>query len=153
MPMSAHLKALRAAVGSQVLLLPSVTVLPRDDSGRLLLVRHVDGDAWGTIGGAVELDERPRDAAVREAKEEAGVDLELTRVIDAVGGPAFRVVYANGDPAAYVAIVYEAIVVGGTARPDGVETCEVGWFAPTELHSVALNAFARATFDDILHLL
>ena len=60
---------LRDAVGSRLLVLPSVSVLPRDAAGRVLLVRHADSGDWGTIGGFVEPDESPAQAAVREARE------------------------------------------------------------------------------------
>jgi 8-oxo-dGTP diphosphatase len=50
------------------------------DGGRLVLVRRGAEPAlgkWSFPGGAVELGETVRDAAVREAKEECGLDVEL----------------------------------------------------------------------------
>jgi len=58
MGISAHIARLRAAVGHDLLLLPSVSVLPVDAAGRLLLVRHAGHhDGWAVLGGAVELGE------------------------------------------------------------------------------------------------
>src|SRR5438876_408008 len=68
MPVSPYVARLRRAIGSELLLLPSVTVLPRDASGRVLLVRHADSGEWGTIGGTIEPGESPTAAAVRETK-------------------------------------------------------------------------------------
>jgi 8-oxo-dGTP pyrophosphatase MutT (NUDIX family) len=34
--------------------------------------------AWSTIGGAIEPDEAPEQAAAREAVEEAGIEVRLT---------------------------------------------------------------------------
>jgi len=113
MPVSPYVRRLRDRVGHDLLLLPSVSVLPRDAAGRLLLVRHSDSGQWGTIGGAIEVDEAPADAAIREAREEAGVEVALGPVTAALGGREFRVNYPNGDQAAYIAIVYEADVTGG----------------------------------------
>lgn len=121
-------------------------MLPRDANGRLLLVRHSDSGQWGTIGGSVEVDEAPADAAVREASEEAGVQVSLGPVTAALGGPQFRVEYPNGDRVGYVAIVYEADVVGGMPNADHDETSDVAWFAPGDLATIELNQFARATF-------
>jgi NADH pyrophosphatase NudC (nudix superfamily) len=73
---SAHIARLRAAVGHDLLLVPSVTVLPFDEAGRVLLVRHIGHhDGWGVVGGAIEIGESPAQAAVREAGEEIGAEL------------------------------------------------------------------------------
>ena len=66
-----------------------------------------------------------------------------------VGGPEFRVTYANGDTASYVSIVYDGTVVGGELTPDGVETTECGWFERDRLGDAALGTFARATFEEM----
>ncbi|HEY1635364.1 MAG TPA: NUDIX domain-containing protein, partial [Acidimicrobiales bacterium] len=87
MGISPYVAALRGAVGSRLLMLPSVSVLPRDPAGRVLLVRHADSEKWDTIGGFVEPDETPQEAAMREAREEASVEVELVRLLAALGGP------------------------------------------------------------------
>jgi hypothetical protein len=64
MGMSAHVSRLRAAVGHDLLLLPSVSVLPADEAGRVMLVRHTGHhDGWAVLGGAVEVGESPAEAA------------------------------------------------------------------------------------------
>ena len=146
MPVPPHVRRLRQLVGHELLLLPSVSVLPRDDDGRVLLVRHADDGRWGTIGGAVEVDESPAEAAAREANEEAGVDVVLGPILAALGGPDFHVVYPNGDRTAYVAVVYDATMTGGTPAPDGDETLEVDWHPIGGLATLELTPFARATF-------
>ncbi|HEX5616144.1 MAG TPA: GNAT family N-acetyltransferase [Acidimicrobiia bacterium] len=149
MGMSEYLRQLRAQVGHALLVLPSVTVLPRDDEGRVLLVRNTDTGRWMTIGGLVEPGEAPVEAAVREAREEAGVDVALGPVLGVVGGPGFEVRYPNGDVSAYVATVYDARVVSGDAAPDGQETTEIGWFSGTELGTLDLDPFAAATLREL----
>lgn len=109
-------------------------------------IRQADSGRWGTIGGSVEVDEHPAEAAVREAAEEAGVQVELTRLLTALGGPEVRLTYPNGDQTAYASIVYEAQVVAGTPRPDHDETTGVGWFTLGELPRVDLGGFARSMF-------
>lgn len=73
---AAHIAGLRAVVGRELLLLPAVSVLPMDEAGRVLLVRHSgDDDGWGILGGAIDIGESPAAAAVREAREEISVDI------------------------------------------------------------------------------
>jgi ADP-ribose pyrophosphatase YjhB (NUDIX family) len=147
---AAHIARLRAVVGHELLLLPSVTVLPVDSAGRIMLVRHAgQGDEWGTLGGAVEPGESPAGAAVRETREEIGAGIELIRLLDVLGGPEYEVSYPNGDRAAYVTAVYEARIVAGFPAPGDGELSELGWFMPDELPAVSLNGFARAVLRSI----
>jgi 8-oxo-dGTP pyrophosphatase MutT (NUDIX family) len=146
-PVSPYIRRMRASVGSDLLLLPSVTVLPRDADGRVLLVGVRGSDEWMTIGGMVEPDEDPAAAAIREAQEEAGVTVELDAIVGALGGPRFRLRYPNGDQTAYVTIVYAARVVAGVPRPDGDETDRADWFSLSELLTTPLTAFAIAQFE------
>ena len=45
--------------------------------GKVLLIHHRRLDKWLPLGGHIELDEDPEIAALREAKEESGLDVEL----------------------------------------------------------------------------
>ncbi|MDG4794978.1 NUDIX hydrolase [Micromonospora sp. WMMD1082] len=56
-------------------------VLFRDGDGRVLLVEPVYKDYWELPGGAVDADESPYDAAVRELKEELGLSVAPGRLL------------------------------------------------------------------------
>src|SRR5271167_609219 len=125
MGISSYVSRLRDQIGHELLLIPSVAVLAKDEQDRVLLMRATENGLWQTIGGAIDPDESPSQAALREAREEAGVDVELQGILAAVGGPQYRWTYANDDETAYVTIVYDALVVGGTLEADGEEASEV----------------------------
>ena len=144
---SPHIRRLREKVGHDLLVLPAVSVLPIDGAGRLLLVESIETGEWQTIGGAVEPHESPRDAGVREALEEAGVVVELGRLVDVLGGPGFDITYPNSDVVSYVAIVFEALVSSGAPNPDGDETSAVGWWTFEELDDLPLSSFTRVLFE------
>jgi ADP-ribose pyrophosphatase YjhB (NUDIX family) len=148
MAMSPFIRRLRDLIGNELLVLPSVAVLPRDDRGRVLLVRIIDSGLWATIGGAVEPDEAPQDAARREAQEEAGVEVELGPILAVSGGPEYRLVYPNGDQTSYVVTAYDATVTGGVPTPDGDETSEVGWWDPARLPDDQMSTLTRALLRD-----
>jgi 8-oxo-dGTP pyrophosphatase MutT (NUDIX family) len=131
-------------VGHQLLLLPSVAVLPFRGDGRLLVVRLADTGQWATIGGAVEPDESPEEAARRETEEEAGVTVELEGIRAVLGGPQFRIRYPNGDETAYVSTVFDASITSGTPEPDHDETTEVAWLSPVQLAQADMSHFTRA---------
>jgi ADP-ribose pyrophosphatase YjhB (NUDIX family) len=53
-----------------------------DDEGRVLLVLQNYGQRlWGIPGGAMEPGESPQEAAVREAREETGLEVELAHLV------------------------------------------------------------------------
>jgi 8-oxo-dGTP pyrophosphatase MutT (NUDIX family) len=142
---AAHIARLRAVVGHELLLAPSVSVLPVDQAGRVLLVRHAGhDDGWGVLGGAVDVGESPAAAAVREAREEISADVQLVRLVDVLGGPDYVVSYPNGDRTAYVTAVYEARIINGSPAPGDGELSELAWFAPGELPGLQLSPFSRA---------
>jgi len=140
---------IRAVVGGRLLLLPAVSVHIRDDAGRLLLVHQVDRQQWGTVGGAVEPGESPAEAAVREAREETGLEIELTGLVAALGGPDFEMTYPNGDECAYISIVFDAKVVGGELAADGVEVSHCGWFTQDELAVADISTVSRAVLSAV----
>jgi 8-oxo-dGTP pyrophosphatase MutT (NUDIX family) len=144
MPISSYLRQLRVRVGSTFVLLPSVTSLVFDHDGRLLLARHAHEQGWGTIGGAIDPDESPEDAVVRETWEETGLHVEPTRLRAVLGGPRFRVTYPNGDQVGYVAAVFDCRQIGGTLRPDGEEITEARFFQRSELTGLDLSPYAEA---------
>jgi 8-oxo-dGTP pyrophosphatase MutT (NUDIX family) len=45
--------------------------------GKVLLIHHRKLDKWLPLGGHIELDEDPEQAALREAREESGFEVEL----------------------------------------------------------------------------
>lgn len=147
--MSEYVRWVRSKVGHERLLLPTVTVLIRDDRRRIVMVRNVETGRWGFVGGMVEPGESPAEAAVREAKEETGLDVDLLDITAAIGGPQFEVEHPNGDRVACVGVVYEAVVTGGEMRPDHLETSEVEWVEPSRLQEIDLNPIGRALIEEL----
>jgi 8-oxo-dGTP pyrophosphatase MutT (NUDIX family) len=145
---SAYLRRLRERIGHDLVLLPAVCVLIWDPDGRLLLMREAQTGRWQTIGGSVDPDEAPVDAAVREAAEETGLVVRLRELRAAVGGPGYRVHYPNGDVCSYVSVVYDAEVVAGELAGDE-EVAELGWFHCDEIAGLALDPLNRQLLRDV----
>ena len=57
-------------------------VITNDEKDKILMVRqhHEDRDIWMVPGGGIEEGENSIEAAVREAKEETGLDIEIVGV-------------------------------------------------------------------------
>lgn len=143
MPISEHLRAVRAKLGHDLLMQPSVTGLVFDAAGRVLLQKHGDTQRWVTPGGSVEPDEQPVDALVRELWEETGLFVEAASLLGVFGGPAFRVRYQNGNVCAYMIAAFECRVRSGALRLDGDESLELRYCARDEIDALDLAPWAR----------
>lgn len=149
MPISNYLYGLRQKVGNALLLLPAVTMICRDEEGRVLLARHQDYDQWALPGGGIDPGETPADAAVREMWEETGLLVEPVRVQGIYGGPAYCVTYPNGDQIASVDTVFECRIIGGTLAADGEEISELRYFTPAEVAALTLPPWVDMVLTDL----
>jgi 8-oxo-dGTP diphosphatase len=93
--------------------------------GRVLIARRVNPpQLWSLPGGKVEPGETPEQAAIREVREETGVEIEI------VGPAGEREVVLPG--ARYVIRAFAARWCAAEARP-GAEAGAVEWVRPEEL--------------------
>lgn len=98
-------------------------VLVHDGQGRILVVRTTYlGPGWMLPGGRVERSETPHAAAVRETREETGLDVRVERLI-----------LVDAHRRRNVSFVYAATTVGGTLEPQFGEIAEVGWLDREEI--------------------
>lgn len=100
---------------------------------QVLLVQRADTGAWTPITGIVDPGEEPHEAAIREAAEEAGLAIVVTRVLAV--GKTQRIRYACGDECQFIETVFAATPAPGTppARVGDEENLRVRWFPVTQL--------------------
>jgi len=111
------------------------------ETGRLLLVRRAIEPGYGRWvfpGGYVDRGEHLPMAALREAREESGLDVRLDGLVDIYS-------YAGRAP---IIVVYAATAVGGEVAVDE-EGLEARWFAPGDLpwHQLAFRSTREALED------
>jgi 8-oxo-dGTP diphosphatase len=93
---------------------------------RLVLLRRAIEPAygaWAFPGGFVDRGEHPEQAAVREAWEEAGIEVRVRELLG---------IYSHPRGSAVVLVVYTGDLVSGEPTPRD-ETLEAGLFPPAEL--------------------
>ena len=149
MPTPEFIVSLRAKIGNDLLLVPTVAVMARDADGRILLVQDRETGVWGFPGGIVEPDELPADAAVREAWEESRVFVELTGIAGVLGGNRCSSTYPNGDRIAWVVTVFGARVISGNPAGDGIETVDARFFGADEIATLQLRNSARMFLGEV----
>lgn len=122
-----YIKWIRSKVGNEKIILTFAGGCIFNESGEVLLQKRADFNKWGFPGGAIELGETPQMAAIREIKEETGLDVEIIKLIGVYTD--FDVQYPNGDEVQSICIAYELKVTGGELLAEDNETLELKYFA------------------------
>jgi len=139
---------LRALAGNdRTLISVGARCLLRDDAGRVLLIRRADDGTWALPAGMMELGESLRDCAVREVREETGLEArEITPFAiytrSAAAGPDM---YGHSYQHITLAVrvdAYEGELVRATD-----ETTDARWCPPDALPDRLREAVRRTLAD------
>src|SRR5215468_7770512 len=130
---------------------------------KILLIHHRKLNAWLPLGGHIELDEEPEQAALREAKEESGLDVKLigerppttspgTRALIA---PRFLDIHRITDTHEHIGMIYWARPRRGTATLAADEHHNIRWCSPADLDTLrpamssAVKWYCRKAIEEI----
>ncbi len=131
--------------------------------GKVLLVHHRKLNKWLPIGGHIELDEDPEQAALREAQEESGFEVELvgdrppttepgTRALIA---PRFLDIHRITDTHEHIGMIYWARPKAGAMTLAAAEHHDICWRGPDELDSLqpamsnAVKWYCRKAIEEL----
>src|SRR3954471_14585046 len=78
-------------------LVPAASAIVVDEAGRILLHRRRDNEMWALPGGVMELGESIAECAVREVREETGLEVEITGIVGIYSDPKHVFAYADGE--------------------------------------------------------
>jgi ADP-ribose pyrophosphatase YjhB (NUDIX family) len=124
-------------------LVPSVNVIVTNDNGEILLIRRTDNDNWAVPGGAIDLGESVNQAAVRETREETGIDCEITGIVGIYSDPKHLIHYTSNDEVRQeFSIVLTGSPISGEPTPSD-ESREVHWKTPADVESLQMDRSMR----------
>ncbi len=132
-------------------------------NSRILLIHHRKLGKWLPLGGHIELDEDPEVAAVREAREESGFEVELigerppttepgTRALIA---PRFLDIHRITETHEHIGMIYWARPRTGSMTLAAEEHHDIRWCASAELDhlepamSNAVKWYCRKAIEEI----
>lgn len=140
-----YIRWLRSQVGHERVILTYVGGCIFNAQGEVLLQRRSDNGRWGLPGGAIEPGESIRQAAVREVKEETGLEVDVGRLIGVYTDA--DMVYPNGDKAHSICIAVEFTVQSGTLHCDENESLELRYFPMDALPELFCQQHERILQD------
>lgn len=97
----------------------------------LLIKRGVwpEKGRWALVAGFIDLGEHPEEGAIREMKEETGLDGVIERLMDLSFDPVSQT----------IVILYKARVVGGVLAPND-DAQDARWFTRADLPDLAFDS-------------
>lgn len=130
---------------------------------KILLIHHRRLDKWLPLGGHIELDEDPEQAALREAREESGLDVELLGERPPTTGPGTRALIAPrfldihriNPTHEHIGMIYWARPKSGRVTLAPSEHHGIRWCSEEELDSLeptmdnAVKWYCRKAIEEI----
>ncbi|OMI33145.1 NUDIX hydrolase [Streptomyces sparsogenes DSM 40356] len=113
-----------------------------DDTGRILLQRRRDNELWALPGGGMEMTDSLPGTAVREVKEETGLDVEITGLVGTYTDPRHVIAYTDGEVRRQFNVCFTARIDGGQLAISD-ESTELRFLAPEELADLPMHHTQR----------
>jgi 8-oxo-dGTP pyrophosphatase MutT (NUDIX family) len=131
--------------------------------GRVLMIHHRRLDRWLPLGGHIELDEDPEQAALREAKEESGLEVELLGERPPTTGPGTRALIAPRfldihritDTHEHIGMIYWARPKSGSLTLAADEHHDIRWCSDADLDQLrppmaeAVKWYGRKAIEEV----
>jgi ADP-ribose pyrophosphatase YjhB (NUDIX family) len=121
---------------------PSASVIVRNSRGDLLLLRRPDSGRWTIPTGGLKKNETLTECAVRECREETGLEVEITGLVGVFSDPRHVIAYADGEVRQPVNACFTARPIGGQPTTTG-EASEIAWVPPERLDDYDIHPSIR----------
>jgi ADP-ribose pyrophosphatase YjhB (NUDIX family) len=130
-------------------LVPAASAIVVDARGRILLHRRRDNDRWALPGGVMELGESLGDCAVREVREETGLEVEPVGIVGIYSDPKHVFAYDDGEVRQEFSICLECRIVDGELAVSE-ESFEVEFFTADAIKALPMVDSIRLRVTDYL---
>ncbi|MFG2893589.1 NUDIX domain-containing protein [Streptomyces sp. NPDC048248] len=119
-------------------LVVAASAVVTDYEGRILLQRRRDNDLWALPGGGMEMTDSLPGTAVREVKEETGLDVEITGLVGTYTDPRHVIAYTDGEVRRQFNLCFTARVVGGQLAISD-ESTELRFVHPDDIGGLPMH--------------
>lgn len=130
-------------------IVPAASAVVTDQDGRILLQRRTDSGLYALPGGMMDLGESLPQTAVREVREESGLDVEITGLVGTYTDPLHVIAYSDGEVRQQFNICFAARVIGGSLRISD-ESTDLRFVAPKDIAALPMHHTQKLRIDHFL---
>lgn len=110
---------------------------------QLLMVKETIDNRWSLPGGWADIGLTPAEVAVKEVWEEAGLDVKAVKLLAVLDKKR----HAHPPDIHYIYKIFILCeIIGGELKP-GMETSDVGYFAPPNLPELSVDRITKEQID------
>ena len=135
-----YIMNLRKYVGHEPLIGLGATTLVFNDKNEILLNLRSDTNTWGIPGGSMELHETIEETAVRELKEEAGINADKLELVTVLSGDEYYFEYPNGDKMCTIIVLFKVLNYTGEIKVSDNESKQLKFFSLDALPNMESRA-------------
>jgi ADP-ribose pyrophosphatase YjhB (NUDIX family) len=117
---------------------PTASAIVTDARDRILLILRTDNGYWSIPGGGLNPGESVTDAAMREVKEETGIDCQVTGLVGIYSDPNHVAAYDDGEVRQEFSICFTTYMTGGTITTSN-ESAEVQFVSPGKIPGLRMH--------------
>jgi 8-oxo-dGTP pyrophosphatase MutT (NUDIX family) len=130
-------------------IIPAASAVVTNHEGKILLQRRSDNALWALPGGAMEVGETIGETAIREVKEETGLDVEPVSIIGIYTNPKHVAAFSDGEVRQQFSLCFACKLLGGEMQVSE-ESLEVGFFSPEEIERLNMHPSIRLRIQHYL---
>lgn len=123
-------------------LVVAVAAVVRNEHDDVLLIQRSDNGLWAIPGGGQDIGESVSQAAIREVKEETGIDVRIDRISGIYSNPNHVIAYDNGEVRQEFSICFHATPIGGAIRTSSESTI-VRWCPTISIAELKMHPSMR----------
>lgn len=131
---------------------PAAAVAILNPKHELLMLHRKDNKRWTMPGGTLEFGESMTECALREVKEECGLEVEIKDIIGTYTDPNIRVAYSDGEVRQEFTIVYYGEVSGYEITLDD-ESSQFQWVSLDAVLKLSLADSQKRRLIDVIEYL
>lgn len=129
---------------------PAAAVALFNSKKEILLLRRKDNGKWTMPGGTLEFGESLTSCALREVKEECGLDVEIKDIVGTYTDPNIIVAYSDGEVRQEFTIVYYGEVKNFEIQLDE-ESSAYQWISLDAIKNLPLADSQRRRLNDVMN--